>query len=139
MNKRRLIILVMAIVCFGMLIVGGTYAFLSFSEVTIEGNVSGLSACFIAEEDYSNGDGTTAISGTLFQSSKPRAGLSGKVGLKISSSCRIGGVGHIYLTVNSATASVLYQKAKARCENPTTLETMTSYTTSSTCKSAGGT
>lgn len=143
MSKKKLIILLVIIFCFIVILIGGTYAWLTFNQTVVDSNKNTVSACFIIDSDYTNDDTnidkTTALSGTLFQSSKPRAGLSGTVGMKINYECDVDAVGDIFLTVNENTDSVLYKKTPAHCENPTTLETLVNYTDSYTCTTYGGT
>ena len=138
MGKKRSIILVVAIICIGILVTGGTYAWMTFGGTIINGADNGTTTCFILNYDYVDDDGNATLGGTLFQSSKPRAGLSGSVTMSIDSNCNVNGTGTIYLTVNGSTSATLYKKVKAHCEDSVTLQTLTNYTSSSACTSAGG-
>ena len=139
MNKKKYLVLVIAVVTFGLLLAGGTYAWLTFGPAIIGNNTyNGTSTCFLVDYNYENDDGTIPLGGTLFQSSAPKTGLSGKVSMAMNAECMTCGIGTIYLKVNSGTSNILYSKVnKAHCEDPNTLKTMTGYTTSSSCTTAG--
>ena len=101
-GRNKYLILVIGIISLGLLLVGGTYAFLSFTATVTNGTYNGTTTCFIV--DYAEGD---AITGTMFQSSTPKGGLSGSVTMNINSSCSISGTGTIILNVGSDTGSIL--------------------------------
>lgn len=102
MGKNKVLILVIGIVMLGLLCVGGTYAFLSFTATVTNASYNGTTTCFLV--DYSAGQ---AITGTMFQSSTPKGGLSGSVTMNIKSSCSVTGKGTITLNVGSGTSSIL--------------------------------
>lgn len=138
MSKKKRIIIIISIITFAMLLVGGTFAWLIFDGALVFGNSQAQSSCFVIDYDYTNDDGTMDLSGTLMQTSVPKTGLSGKVQLGIHPDCSdTMGEGTIYLNVASADNPLLQPVAKAHCENPLTLQTMKNYTTSSACTSAG--
>ena len=101
-GKNKYVVLVVCIIMFGLLLVGGTYAFLSFTATVTNATYNGTSTCFIV--DYDEGD---AITGVMFQSSTPKGGLSGSVTMNIKSSCSVAGTGTIKLNVGSSTGSIL--------------------------------
>ena len=107
MNKRMYIVLVIAVISFGLLLTGGTYAFLTFSNVTINGQANGTSTCFLI--DYETG---SALSGTLFQSKTHFGGLSGSVSMRINTSCSVPkGIGTLKLHVNSESSDILFSES----------------------------
>lgn len=101
-GKGKYLILVIGIISLGLLFVGGTYAFLSFTATVTGGTYNGTSSCFII--DYDEGD---AITGTMFQSSTPKGGLFGSVTMNINSDCTVTADGTITLNVGSGTGSIL--------------------------------
>jgi len=101
-KKNKYIVLVIGIITFGLLFVGGTYAFLSFTATVNNSTYNGTSNCFLV--DYTAGN---AITGTMFQSSTPKGGLSGSVTMNINSNCGVNGTGTIKLNVGSNTSSIL--------------------------------
>ena len=107
-SKKSYIILVVSIISFGLLLVGGTYAYLSFTANVTNAVYNGATTCFDIDYDITNDDGTLPITGTLFQSSTPKGGLSGKVTMNIKSNCNISeGNGTIKLNVANTTSSLL--------------------------------
>lgn len=132
-NKRKKILLVVGIILACVLVVGGTYAYLTFSVSVTNGTISGNVECF--EIDYSilNDDDSSQITGTLFPSAGPSGGLSGKVSININASCNVTATGTLYLNVDSGTSTALVQTVADHCENKTTLETLNDYTTSAEC------
>lgn len=101
-GKSKYLVLVIFVITIGLLCVGGTYAYLSFSATVTNATANGTSTCFIV--DYDEGD---AITGVMFQSSTPKGGLSGSVTMNIKSSCSVTGKGTIKLNVGSSTGSIL--------------------------------
>lgn len=102
MGKNKYLMLAITVICFGLLLVGGTYAFVTFTASVTNAKIDATSTCFII--DYDTGD---AITGTLFQTSTPKGGLTGTVTLNINESCSVAGNGTITLNVGTGTSSVL--------------------------------
>lgn len=101
-GKSKYLILVFGIISFGFMLVGGTFAFLSFAATVTNASYNGTTTCF--DLDYSSGQ---AITGTMFQSSTPQGGLTGSVTMNIKSNCNVNGTGTITLNVGSETGSLL--------------------------------
>ena len=129
-RKKNIYIIIFSILL-GVILIGGTYAALTGLTVT-NAAYSGTTACFDIEYDITNDDGSSPITGTLFPSSNPQGGLSGKVTMSIADDCDTEGIGTINLNVVNATKTLL-QKVDEHCEDKTTLKTLTSYTTASAC------
>lgn len=102
MGKNKYLMLAIAVICFGLLLVGGTYAFVTFTATVTNSKIDATSTCFII--DYDTGD---AITGTLFQSSTAQGGLTGTVKLNINEECSVAANGTITLNVGTETSSVL--------------------------------
>ena len=132
MNKKNTI-LVISILVFGLVLAGGTYAWLTASVNVTNGKYNLTSDCFMI--DYT--DNTQTITGTLFPSVGPNKGLSGSVTMKVNDNCNAEGVGTLYLHVNNGTSTKFGDTVSAHCENPKTLVTLPEYTTSSACSSYG--
>ena len=135
-NKRKKILLIVGVILTCVLVVGGTYAYLTFSVSVTNGKISDSVECF--EIDYSilndaSATDSSQITGTLFPSAGPNGGLSGKVSINVNSNCKVKGTGTLYLNVDSGTSTTLVQTVAAHCEDKTTLETMKDYTTSAEC------
>lgn len=102
-GKKKYIIFVIAIVCFGLTLVGGTFAWLTFNANVVNAKYNTTTTCFTI--DYTNGN---AISGVMYQSSTYKGGLTGSVTMKLNSSCSVqSAIGTIKLNVNSSTGSLL--------------------------------
>lgn len=99
-GKYKNIILIVAVFCLGLLLVGGTYAFLTFSANVTNATYNVTSTCF--DIDFETGE---AITGTLVQSSTPHGGLSGVVRMNIKEECRTSGRGTLTLDVASEEGS----------------------------------
>lgn len=110
MGKRKYIILVVGIISLGLLLTGGTYAFLSLTATVANATYNATSTCFIVDYSVTNNDNTLPIDGVLFQSSTPKGGLSGSVTMNINSRCSVTGTGTISLNVGTATGSKLFEK-----------------------------
>ena len=128
-TKKKNIILAIVVLLVGFLLAGGTYAFLTRTVNVTNGNYVAGTTCF--DIDYI--DNTDQITGTLFPSSNHTKGLTGAVSLKTKNTCDLDGVGSIYIHVNSGTSNLFTTTAASHCENESTLETLTQYTTSSAC------
>lgn len=123
--------LIIGIIVFVILIVGATYAYMTFAVNVTNGNYISSTTCLDVDYDITNDDGTMPITGEMFPSSSAKGGLSGKVSLKIKDNCYVNGRGTLKLNVSSS--NILTSTVAGHCENSKTLQTMTSYTSSSTC------
>lgn len=88
-----------------------------------------------------NGDGISSasnLSGTLFPTTNITGGLFGSLAMGVNSACSITGTGTIYLHVGTESSTTLLRKTDGHCENASTLETISNYTTSSECVSNNG-
>ena len=130
--KERNIRFIIGIIIIILLIIGGTYAYMTLAANVTNGSYVAGTTCFVIDYDITNDDGSSPIAGTMFPSSSAGGGLSGKVSLKINNNCNVNGVGTLYLNVTSAD-STLIKNVSNHCENSQTLQTMGDYTTSSTC------
>lgn len=144
--KKRNIILAISVICMGLALAGGTFAFLTVSFNATNGIYNEKVECFDIDYSITNDDNSTtqlggSFSGILFPSATVAEGISGRVSMNVNSNCKVTGTGTLTLYVNNATSSTLVQTAAAHCENATTLESMSTknYTTSASCTSAGGT
>lgn len=131
-NKKSILI---AIVIFmvGLLITGGTYAYLTVAMTVTNGNYVTNTHCFGVT--YQNDD--TSITGTLFPSGDAYGGISDWVSATADATCDLTGKGTLKIHVNSA-SNVLTGTVAAHCENEKTLETQSDYTTQSTCTAVTG-
>lgn len=77
------------------------------------------------------------LTGTLFPTTNITGGLFGSLAMGVNSACNITGTGTIYLHVGTESSVTLLRKTDGHCENPTTLETLTSYTSSNECLTDG--
>lgn len=77
------------------------------------------------------------LTGTLFPTTNITGGLFGSLAMGVNSACNITGIGTIYLHVGTESSVTLLRKTDGHCENPTTLETLTSYTSSNECLTDG--
>ena len=136
--KKKSLVLTVIVLLIGLMIVGGTYAYLSVSANITNTNYVGVSTCFLVDYDIDNGDGTENITGTLVPSLSPSGGLGGRVGLKINDECSVNGTGTLKIHVDSSVSSHLMEKATSHCEDKKTGDTLTSYLNSSSCSLAGG-
>ncbi len=132
-NKRKKILLVVGIILACVLVVGGTYAYLTFSVSVTNGTISGNVECFQIDYSILNDDDSSQITGTLFPSKGASGGLSGKVSININASCNVTATGTLYLNVDSGTSTALVQTVADHCEDKITLETLNDYTTSAEC------
>ena len=135
--RKRNIFLSVAVIFIGLLLVGGTYAVLTLTlpVIVTNGVYNYTLECFDIDYDAGN-----SIIGTLFPSRVSSGGLSGSLSVGINENCDVLGVGDLNLVVhsNSDKNGILTQVVDAHCEDSSTLETLTSYTDSSSCTSAGG-
>lgn len=84
-----------------------------------------------------NGGDAGDLTGTLFPSTEITGGLFGSLAMGVNSACNITGTGTIYLHVGTESSVTLLRKTDGHCENPTTLEALTSYTSSNECLTDG--
>ena len=97
MNRKKYLLLVLTFIIVGILMIGGTYAWLSFGA-SVNGSVTSNSACFCTNYNYTNADGSsTNIGGNLMQTSVDKNGLSGKVAMSLNTGCNYLSVGYIYI------------------------------------------
>ena len=114
-GKNKYLVLVIAIISFGVMLTSGTYAWLSFNNTTVgSATYNGTTTCFLVDYNYKNDNNTLPITGTLFMSKTPKGGLSGKVTMALSSSCNVAnGTATLKLTINSSTSDVFFNGDKA--------------------------
>ena len=136
--KNRKIIYTLWILTILFTMLGGTFAYLSNNLNVTNGAYSLDSHCFNVDYNINNVDGSQDITGTLFPSSTHNKGLSGRVSMKINSSCDMNGMGELKLHINSTTSSKLTTSATSYCENKSTLEAISGITTKLACNTAGG-
>ena len=137
--KNKNILIIVAIALIGLTLVGSTYAYLTFSLDITNDNYNNISThCFGITYNVNNVDGSTDITGTLFPSSAPTKGLTGRVGFSSDETCSITGLGTIKLNIASTTSSTLTTPASSYCESRSTLEPLTEYTTEASCSEANG-
>lgn len=102
-SKKKNLILVIAIICFGLMLTGGTYAYLTFGATVINSVYNTETSCFLL--DYTD---EGVITGTLLQSSTPNVGLSGSVSIKTNEDCSVPNPrATIKLNVNDSTSDIL--------------------------------
>ena len=135
--KKKSIILSVIVLLMGLMIAGGTYAFLSVGANITNTNYVGISTCFMVDYNIDNGDNTENITGTLFPSLGPSEGLYGRVGLKVKDECEVNGIGTLKIHINVSSASLI-EKATSHCEDKKTGDILTSYVNQASCSSAGG-
>lgn len=136
-SKKKMVFLSVGIILAGLLIAGGTYAYLTIAANVKNGNYVGNTTCFSINYDITNADGTLPITGTLLPSANPSGGLVGNLSIGVKSGCSVSGLGNLHLVVSSG-GNVLFQKVATHCENAKTLKTLTQYTTSSACTAVTG-
>ena len=108
MDRKKLIGLIIGIILFAALIVGATFAWLTYAINVTNGNYNVETSCF--DVNYENG-----------------ADISGNVNAK----------GKIELVINSI-SSKLYEATTAHCENTSTLETLLNYSSQTACETSSG-
>ena len=134
--KKKSVILSVIVLLMGLMIAGGTFAFMTLQANVTNTNYVGVSTCFLVDYNIDNGDGTQNIEGTLFPSLSPVKGLNGRVGLKVNEECEVNGIGAIKLHINSETNSHLTEIATSHCEDKKTGDILTEYATEASCSSA---
>ena len=132
MDKKKLIGLIIGIILFAALIVGATFAWLTYSINVTNGNYNVETSCF--DVNYENG---ADISGTLNMVANPLNGRSTTISIGINEGCNIVAKGKIELVINSI-SSKLYATTTAHCENTETLETLTNYNNQTNCETNEG-
>ena len=139
MDKKNVkLLVIVAVIC--VLLIGGTFAALMFSANITNGNIQGCTTSFAITYGVSDSGNEEPITGTLFPSKKAQGGLSGKVSLTMvrDNACdaSITGIGTLKLHMNgnnSNSADLLKNITTGHCEDTTTFETLSDYTTSSAC------
>ena len=110
-----------------------------YRDLNGDGAINNLDATLFS--DCLNGTQTNNsvgdLRGTLFPSTEITGGLFGSLAMGVNSACNITGTGTIYLHVGTESSVTLLRKTDGHCENPTTLETLTSYTSSNECLTDG--
>lgn len=110
-----------------------------YRDLNGDGAINNLDATLFS--DCLNGTQTNNsvgdLRGTLFPSTEITGGLFGSLAMGVNSACNITGTGTIYLHVGTESSVTLLRKTDGHCENPTTLETLTSYTSSNECLADG--
>lgn len=103
-KKRYYLVLIIGIISLGLLLTGGTYAWLIFNDVSVGNNqLTGNTSNFLI--DYS-----ASLNGELFPSSTYRGGLSGTITAKINANSSVSSATcSLYLYANSNTTSMLYE------------------------------
>lgn len=103
-KKRNYIVLVIGVICLGLLLTGGTYAWLLFDGVSIGNNkMTGNTTNFIV--DY-----TVSLNGMLFPSKTDKGGLSGTVNAIIDNDSDVeNATCGLYLYADENTSSILYE------------------------------
>lgn len=134
-NKKKVIII--SVFVFLLSLIGGTFAYLIFRMNFTNHVYTDYAECFDIDYSILNDDDTSNITGTLFPSADYSGGLYGKVSIKINDACNITGQAGLKLYVDAASSDTLKSTVSAHCEDPNSLITMTEYTTSSACSSAG--
>lgn len=135
-NKN--IILAIFIIFCGLLVVGGTYAFLNGELFVTNGvyNLNGVqTTCFNVTYDVTNDTAVgnnNYISGMLFPSSGPTGGIVSKVTVGISPSCNVNGLANLYLNISDVD-NMLIQSSDAHCENSMTLKVLKNVNSSEDC------
>ena len=132
MDKKKLIGLIIGIILFAALIVGATFAWLTYSINVTNGNYNVETSCF--DINYENG---ADISGTLNMVAGPLNGRSTTISIGINEGCNVTAKGKIELVINSI-SSKLYATTTAHCENTETLETLTNYNNQTNCETNEG-
>jgi len=110
-----------------------------YRDINGDGAINNLDATLFS--DCLNGTQTNNsvgdLRGTLFPSTEITGGLFGSLAMGVNSACNITGTGTIYLHVGTESSVTLLRKTDGHCENPTTLEALTSYTSSNECLTDG--
>lgn len=132
MDRKKLIGLIIGIILFAALIVGATFAWLTYAINVTNGNYNVETSCF--DVNYENG---ADISGTLNMVANPLNGRSTTISMGINEGCNVNAKGKIELVINSI-SSKLYEATTAHCENTLTLETLLNYSSQTACETNVG-
>lgn len=132
MDRKKLIGLIIGIILFAALIVGATFAWLTYAINVTNGNYNVETSCF--DVNYENG---ADISGTLNMVANPLNGRSTTISMGINEGCNVNAKGKIELVINSI-SSKLYEVTTAHCENTSTLETLLNYSSQTACETSSG-
>ena len=122
-NVKKSILLSLAIIMFGVLVAGGTYAYFTVAFDATNSNIVTSTTCFSV--NYT--DNTDQITGTLFPSAGPAKGLVGSITYQANQTCGVNGRGTFKLIVANGTSNVLTAPVAPHCENKYTLETVKDY------------
>lgn len=101
-------------------------------------DIQRFKACLSGNANLIIPTGANNLSGTLFPTTNITGGLFGSLAMGVNSACNITGTGTIYLHVGTESSTTLLRKTDGHCENASTLETISNYTTSSECVSNNG-
>lgn len=141
MEKKNIkLIIIAAVIC--VLLAGSTLAALLFNASITNGNISGCTTSFAITYGVSDSNDEEPITGTLFPSKNAQGGLSGKVSLAMvrDTDCdaSITGKGTLKLHLNGGgNSSDLFKTiTTGHCEDATSFETLSDYTSSSTCSAS---
>lgn len=134
MNKKKLYGTLIAVIFFAVIVIGATFAWLTYSFNATNGVYNTATVCF----DISSAEGQD-INATLDYTTNPIGGVNTSIAMGLQSSCVISANGTISINVASTTSATLYSTSEAHCENPNTLETLYNYETSSSCETNNGT
>ena len=132
-NKKNILIII-AVLMVGLLITGGTYAYLTVAMTVTNGNYATNTHCF----GVTYSDDTDNISGTLFPTGNASGGLSGGISATADATCGLNGRGTLYLHIDNSTSDQLLSAVSGHCEVENTLETLQDYDSSAECTAVSG-
>ena len=132
--KTKTFVLIFLVVVFSLAIAGATWAFLTRDIEMTNQNHAINSECFLIDYNVNNENGTKDITGTLFPTGKASGGLSGRVGLKINSSCNMYGTGTLKMHINATTNQDLTRSISSYCISRSTLEKINGINSKSACE-----
>lgn len=132
-NKKNILIII-AVLMVGLLITGGTYAYLTVAMTVTNGNYATNTHCF----GVTYSDDTDNISGTLFPTGNASGGLSGGISATADATCGLNGRGTLYLHIDNSTSDQLLSTVSGHCEVENTLETLQDYDSSAECTAVSG-
>ena len=133
MNKKKLYGTLIAVIFFAVIIIGATFAWLTYTFNATNGVYNTATVCF----DTINSEGQD-INATLDYTTNPIGGVNTSMTMGLANNCVISANGTISINVASETQAILYSTALGHCENPSTLETLYNYENSQDCTSNNG-
>ena len=133
MNKRKLFGTLIAVIGFAILVIGATFAWLTYNINATNGVYNTVTSCF----NISSSEGND-INTTLNYVTNPTLGASTSVTMTLASNCDISANGIIKVNVLNTTSANLLQQVSEHCENPNTLETLYNYNNVTDCINNGG-